>query len=187
MTPPESLHPTPAASCPSYPEHWPLQPTGTREHTGACLYTQNRRMCVSNIPRMTNPRFSCCMLCFLPPHSVHWMPYWDSNLCVRKKFRTEPSREKARVSPNARASSFPRNQNAVIRFWTTERHMRFNVAFSLVLFHGCVCKVFGNDSPCLLSEWRIRERKSAFLSCWILWGLCRVFYHNADQLPAEMN
>lgn len=56
----------------------------------------------------------------LPPHRVHCMPYWAWNLWVRKKLRTEPRREKARVRPNARASSFPRNQNAVIRFWTTE-------------------------------------------------------------------
>lgn len=56
----------------------------------------------------------------LPPHSVHCIPNLSSNFSVRKKFRTEPRREKARVRPKARASSFPLNQKAVMRFWTTE-------------------------------------------------------------------
>lgn len=111
---PQLLHARPIQNTDRYSRQ---EPENTQER--AC--THKTDACVSNIPRMPNPRFSCCMLCFLPPHSVHWMPYWDSNLCVRKKFRTEPNREKARVSPNARASSFPRNQNAVIRFWTTEK------------------------------------------------------------------
>lgn len=56
----------------------------------------------------------------LPPQSVHCISYFSSNFWVRKKFRTDPSREKARVNPKASASSFPLNQKAVIRFWTTD-------------------------------------------------------------------
>ncbi|TNN38436.1 hypothetical protein EYF80_051412 [Liparis tanakae] len=43
------------------------------------------------------------------------MPYCSSNFWVRKKFMTEPRRENASVRPNAKASSFPRNQKAVMR------------------------------------------------------------------------
>lgn len=53
---------------------------------------------------------------YIPPQSVHCMPYFSSNFWVRKKFRTEPRREKARVRPKAKASSFPLNQKAVMRF-----------------------------------------------------------------------
>lgn len=52
------------------------------------------------------------------------MPYFSSNFWVRKKFRTDPSREKARVTPKASASSFPLNQKAVILFWTTDKERR---------------------------------------------------------------
>lgn len=47
------------------------------------------------------------------------MPNLSSKRCVRKKLRMEPRREKAKVSPKAKASSFPLNQKAVMRFWTT--------------------------------------------------------------------
>lgn len=101
----------------------------------ACTHKTDACVCV---PRTPNQSFSsCCLLWFLPPHSVHCIPYWDSNFCVKKKFRTEPNREKARVSPNARASSFPRNQNAVIRFWTTEK-WRETHEIQWCFFHGCL-------------------------------------------------
>lgn len=56
----------------------------------------------------------------LPPHKVQGKPCTSLKLCVRKKFRTLPSLEKARVIPNARASSLFLNQYAVILFCTTE-------------------------------------------------------------------
>lgn len=64
----------------------------------------------------------------LPPQSVHCMPNLSSNFWVRKKFRTEPRREKARVRPKAKASSFPLNQKAVMRFWTTNKDAKERAA-----------------------------------------------------------
>lgn len=72
-----------------------------------------------NTVRNSSSQAALHFLVNVPPHSVHCMPYLSSNFSVKKKLRTEPRREKASVTPKARASSFPLNQKAVMRFCTT--------------------------------------------------------------------